>query len=80
MVGLQFFTQTLGGMVIIGLLVREWFTLKCFMGDGVVFRGDGIPRIPPQLEYCCKSQTQKVSAMKKLERFILREDPECNKF
>ena len=32
--------------------------------DGVVFRGDGIPRIPPQLEYCCKSQTQKLSAMK----------------
>ena len=74
--------QTLGGMVIIGLLVREWFTRKCFMGDGVVFRGDGIPRIPPltRVAYCCKSQTQKLSAMKKLEQFILREDLECNKF
>ena len=41
MVGLQRFTLTLGGMVIV--LVREWFTLKCFMGDGVVFRKDGIP-------------------------------------
>ena len=28
-------------MVII--VVRVWFTLKCFMGDGVVFRGNGIP-------------------------------------
>ena len=44
MVGLQFFTQTLGGMVIIGLLVREWLTLKCFMV--LFFGGDGIPRIP----------------------------------
>ena len=39
MVGLQCFTQTLGGMVIIGLLVREWFTLKCFMGGTVLFFG-----------------------------------------
>ena len=39
MVGLQFFTQTFGGMVIIGLLVREWFTLKCFMGGMVLFFG-----------------------------------------
>ena len=77
MVDLQFFMQTLGGMVIIDLLAREWFTLKCFMGDGVVFWRDGIP---PQSEYCCKSQTQIVSAMKKLKRFILLEDPECNKF
>ena len=29
----------------------EWFTLKCFLGDGVVFREDGIPRISPQLKY-----------------------------
>ena len=26
----QLFMQTLGGMV--NILVREWFTLKCFMG------------------------------------------------
>ena len=25
------------------LFIGEWFTLKCFMGDGVIFRGDGIP-------------------------------------
>ena len=23
--------------------IREWLTTKCFMGDGVVFRRDGIP-------------------------------------
>ena len=43
----QLFMQTLGGMV--NILVREWSTLKCFMGYGVVFWGDSIP---PQLEYC----------------------------
>ena len=25
------------------LFIGEWFMLKCFMGDGVVFRGGGIP-------------------------------------
>ena len=30
----QLSTQTYGGMIIV--LVREWFTLKCFVGDGVV--------------------------------------------
>ena len=25
------------------MLVREWFTLTCFMGNGVVFRMDSIP-------------------------------------
>ena len=34
----QLFMLTLGGMV--NILVREWFTLKCFMGYGVVFRGN----------------------------------------
>ena len=47
MVGLQFFTQTLGGMVIIGLLVREWFSLKCFMGGWCCFWEGWHPSHPP---------------------------------
>ena len=30
----QLFTQTQGGMILV--VIREWFTLKCFVGDGVV--------------------------------------------
>ena len=33
------------------LFIGEWFTLKCFKGDGVVFRGMASLPIPPQLEY-----------------------------
>ena len=38
--GANFSRRRVGGW---SLYVGEWFTLKCFMGGGVVFRGEGAP-------------------------------------
>ena len=76
MVGLQLFTQTLGGMVIIGLLVREWFTLKYFMGGWCCFSGGWHPSHPPSTRVLLQITDTKVKRQDKVRTIY----PECNQF